>query len=75
MLPNLVHTLLNMDNQQANNVLENLQQLLIIRNRRHRNQRYRPEWEEIPEFRGWLQPVPGNDLRARFIKCKKKYNS
>ena len=35
-----------------------------LNNNNYRRQRYRVQWEENPEFRDWLQSVPGDENRA-----------
>ncbi|XP_031724785.1 zinc finger protein 862-like [Anarrhichthys ocellatus] len=34
------------------------------------SQKYRKEWESVPEFKGWLKPVIGDDCRAYCAYCK-----
>lgn len=46
----------------------------MIRHQR-RLQRFRPEWQEEPEFRAWLMPVPGTDTRARCAICPREFNA
>uniref|UniRef100_A0A1A8PI25 Uncharacterized protein n=1 Tax=Nothobranchius rachovii TaxID=451742 RepID=A0A1A8PI25_9TELE len=33
-------------------------------------QKYRKEWESLPEFKGWLKPHAGSDIRATCMYCK-----
>lgn len=33
-------------------------------------QKYRKEWESVPEYKGWLKPVPGDDGRANCADCR-----
>ena len=39
---------------------------------RQGNYEYKPEWEQIPEFREWLQAVPGQGTRARCLFCERE---
>ena len=34
------------------------------------SQKYRKEWESVPEFKGWLKPVIGDDCRAYCANCR-----
>ena len=34
-------------------------------NRNYRRQRYRPEWENMPEYELWIERVHNDDFRAR----------
>ena len=41
----------------------------------YRVQRYRGEWEDIPEFENRLRRVPGDDNRARCVYCHTDFNA
>jgi hypothetical protein len=36
---------------------------------KHREQKYRPEWESMPSFKDWLRKVEGDNMKAKCIKC------
>ncbi|XP_012223549.1 uncharacterized protein PF3D7_1120000-like isoform X2 [Linepithema humile] len=38
-------------------------------------QRYRKDWEQMPEFKGWLSPVPFQPTRAFCSHCKKNLHA
>ncbi|XP_043286332.1 uncharacterized protein [Venturia canescens] len=38
-------------------------------------QRYRKEWEQMPDFRGWLTSVPNQATRAYCTYCKKNLHA
>ncbi|XP_043523745.1 uncharacterized protein LOC122535907 isoform X1 [Frieseomelitta varia] len=38
-------------------------------------QRYRKEWEQMPDFKGWLTAVPFQPTRAYCIYCKKNLHA
>ncbi|KAK0076192.1 hypothetical protein PV325_005763 [Microctonus aethiopoides] len=38
-------------------------------------QRYRKEWEQMPDFKGWLTSVPGQLTRAFCTYCKKNLHA
>jgi len=42
---------------------------------RYRQQRFRREWQNIPEYSEWLEPVPGTDLRARCTICVREFSA
>ena len=44
-------------------------------NRNYREQRYRVEWEQNPEFRNWLQAVPDTPNRAQCTLCNSTFRA
>ena len=46
-----------------------------LNNNNYRRQRYRVQWEENPEFRDWLQSVPGDENRARCTVCNSTFRA
>ncbi|XP_029348396.1 uncharacterized protein LOC107885896, partial [Acyrthosiphon pisum] len=42
---------------------------------KHREQKYRPEWELKPSFKDWLRKVEGDNMKAKCIKCNTTFVS
>ena len=36
---------------------------------KHRSQKYKKDWEKLPDFKNWLQTDPGNQFRAKCRFC------
>ena len=53
------------------NNVENIPPPNVHRN--YRLQRYRVEWENMPEYQFWIQRVHGDDLRARCRVCNREF--
>ncbi|XP_025205739.1 uncharacterized protein LOC112602039 [Melanaphis sacchari] len=42
---------------------------------KHREQKYRPEWELKPSYKDWLRKVKGDNMKAKCIKCNTTFVS